>query len=87
MTTKKPTDEGADALPGAPEAPKRDRKTESLHVAYLPAPEGSGHDGFADAVIFGRKIDALEYAVTQEVRWEYIEVQKGDSLHAAIHSQ
>lgn len=96
MTTKKKSAEEQaedqpleEALPGAPAAPpKKDRKSESLHFSYLPAGDDVEHDGFIDAVPFGRKIDALEHAIaetTNDVRWAYVEVHKGESLHAAIH--
>lgn len=88
MTTKKPDQPDETALPGAPApAPKKPKRTEALFVAYLPADRVAGieHDGFLDAVIFGRKIEALEFAVDQDVRWDVLALAKGDSVHDAIH--
>lgn len=67
------------------ESPKT-KKGETLFVAYK-ADVPSDPSGFIDVVIFGRKIDAAEYALDQSPAWQVIEIRKGVTLRAAIDAK
>lgn len=60
-------------------APKA-KKTETLFVAY----DAAADHPLVDVVVFGRKIDAADWALEQEPTWKVIEIRKGVSLRAAI---
>ncbi|KQY58354.1 hypothetical protein ASD11_01415 [Aeromicrobium sp. Root495] len=75
---RKPDEEAVGNIRPAP--PKPPRKVETLFAAYLP-------DSFGDLVVFGRKIDAAEYALDQEPAWKVVELRKGVKLAVAIDAK
>jgi len=75
--TDKTTTEPAAPVPTA-------KKTETLFVAYQRDAEPAG---FEDVVVFGRKIDAAEFALEQEPAWKVLEIRKGVSLRVAIDAK
>ncbi|GAA3510225.1 hypothetical protein GCM10022234_00550 [Aeromicrobium panaciterrae] len=66
-------------LPSAPAAPPKKERVEKLFVAY-----NAENETEFDAVVFGRKLDALEHASDQDTRWKVVEIVKGQSIRAAI---
>lgn len=68
----------------APAVPEKAKKGETLFVAYQPDAEPAG---FENVIIFGRKIDAAEYALDQSPAWKVIEIRKGVPLRAAVDAK
>jgi hypothetical protein len=101
MTTKKKlTDEAAaenpavketlaqhdDPLPGAPAAPPKKQRTETLHIAYLTDGTSTEPPKFEDVAVFGTKLDAYEFAFEQTPKWDVKPIRKGQTLRDAIES-
>lgn len=65
---------------------EKPKKSETLFIAYQ-ADVPTDPSGFIDLVVFGRKLDAAEFALDQSPAWQVIEIRKGVTLRAAIDAK
>lgn len=77
MATEKP-------LPDMPNKPAKPKRTETLHMAYDPSHDPGAK--FHDVVVFGTKLEALEYAMEQDPAWKVAPIVKGQRLTEAVTS-
>lgn len=74
-----PTDK---TLPDMPKPADKPKRTETLHIAHTKATADAA--AFADVVVFGTKLEALEYAMDQDPAWKVATIVKGQPLTEAV---